>query len=88
MGQLLIKKKSCPFLKEKMSLAAAQLIHQSRLKKGHVFFLISNRPNIHISNKCNNSIFLYHTSYSMHLMSKSDAVKCTLEKYWIIPYIK
>ena len=32
------------FFLDEMSLAAAQLVHLSRLKKGHVFFLISNRP--------------------------------------------
>ena len=41
MGRLLIKKKTCPFLDE-MSLAAAELVYLSRLKKGHVFFLINN----------------------------------------------
>ena len=41
LGRLLIKKKTCPFFDA--GLAAAQLFHLSRLKKGHVFFLISNR---------------------------------------------
>ena len=31
---------------DEMSLSAAQVVHLSRLKKGHVFFLISNQPYI------------------------------------------
>ena len=37
------QEKDVSFLDE-MSIAAAQLVHLSRLKKRHVFFLIGNRP--------------------------------------------
>ena len=50
MGRLLINKKTCIYFLDEMSLAAAQLVHLSRLKKGNVFFLISNRPTV--SKKC------------------------------------
>ena len=70
-GPITDQEKDVSFFKDATSEPAAQQRLISS-KKGHVFFLISNRPNIHISNKCNNSIFLHHTSYSMHLMSLSD----------------
>ena len=58
-----------------MSLSAAQLVHLSRLKKGQVFFLISNRPLDQVDPrkvvKSINSVFFF---------KKNDLSKAALQK--------
>ena len=69
-----------------MSFAAAQLVHLSRLKKGHVFFLISNRPYISLYEiPYHRIIKSYKSSWLTNLMKIFSCVSSSSEAVFLCP---